>query len=217
MARSAKKTARKGPKADWVYRGGVYSAAGGLDVEGAGYAGGFRVLSEGSTVLILYDSQNFFHDGVGGDNNDESLHRSARADGRKAQTFRVRGHLNWEATTWAAGDNVYFGWRIGAFEQDATDGGILVPAGYTMLAGVSFGDAQPSVYANAAKLNAWEHRVRYHFASGNETSVRSMNINVPIRRTLMPNECLALYWELAPNSVGIQYASYLATLVSDEG
>lgn len=210
--------ARRKPRADWCFRGPIYTgAAGGFEQEGASYTSVFRSFTAGESIsLILYDSQNYFHESVGVDPT-ETMSRAARAEGKRATTIQVKGFIGWEATTWSPGSNVYFGWRIGAFEQDASDGGILVPAGYTMFQGTAFPSSTPALYANMRMQNAWEHIIAYHFAAGNETSRRSMNIRVPAKRTLPPNYCLALYWELAPSSVDIRYTTYLQTLVSDEG
>lgn len=217
MARPARKKVAT-VKKDWVFRGSEWDDdAGAADPSLASYTGAFRSLVAGeSTALILYDSQNYIRESVGTDPANLFLNRAARAEGRRAQTYRVRGWLGWEATTWTLGNNVYFGWRIGAFEQDNGDGGVLVPAGYNMLAPVVFTDNQPDVYANMQRSNAWEHFIAYHFATGNETSRRSMNLNVAARRSLAANECLALYWESALSGVNIRYSSFLSTLVSDE-
>lgn len=221
MARSRRRSTSRAPRVrrDWVYRGAYVDGEGSLDWTLASYCGIYRTISGGggvpeSTAWVLYDSQNYFKDvaGQGG-----VTSRASRAEGKRARCYRVMGQINWTGTTWTLGDEVRFGLRLGVFNQDPADGGILVPAAYGMMTeGGSLND-QTSIWANARGQNLWEHRNYQYFATGAETSNRTLKVNIPISVSLGPDECLAMYMEQQGGGVGLRYVTWLRTLVSDEG
>lgn len=227
MARSRRRaTKRRRERGDWVYRGGTTDETGTADYFDASYAGVYQALSSSGTssvsaALILYDSHDWFTVMGGGLGNALSggvMSKAARAEGRKAKMLRVQGQFSVQASTWTLGNEVRFGLRIGIFQQDPEDGGILVPAAYRMMTepGVDQIVQGTSVWADHRRMNQWEHRHYLHFATGNEQSLRTLRINTPIRGSLNANECLALYMENAPGGVALRFQSWLRTYVVDE-
>jgi len=74
------------------------------------------------------------------------------------------------------------------------------------------------MWANQPRANLWEQRVYQHFATGNESSVRSLYVNASMKGVrLTDDECLGLYVEMGQASEGMRYYRWLRTLVQDEG
>lgn len=216
MARSSRRRstpARRRVRGDWVYRG-VQQAADAIDDQLSTYAPSVKSMSTGESAgHILYDSKNYIRQIAG---NNTSMNTTGRAAGKRPRCLRVQGIFNWEADTWASGDDIVVGFRIGVFQQDSLDGFIQVDANYTMMnIGFSIAD-YPDNFANQPRSNLYERRVYQHFATGNESSVRTTPVNVGIRATLGDDECLAIYMEMAQNSVGIRYRTWFRTYVVDD-
>lgn len=203
-------------KADWVYRGDQ------VDNEGAAYRG-LSTYSAASVALstgesaghILYDSKNYLRQIAG---NSETMNTTGRAAGSKPKMIRVQGMLKWEASVWATGDDLQIAFRIGVFQQDSLDGFLQVDVNYTMMnLGLSVAD-NVDIWANQPRANLWEQRVYQHFATGNESSVRSLYVNASMKGVrLNDDECLGLYVEMGQASEGMRYYRWLRTLVQDEG
>lgn len=203
-------------KGDWVYRGGELRE-GSLGWELATYHPGvYKTINAAtSQAAVLYDSQNYLSDTVG--DSLLSLNRSARAEGRRARTFRVQGVMVSQATTWTLGNEVRLGMRIGVFDQDANDGGISVDPDYRIFQTNAFPGGQAAVFANMRRSNLWTHYHMLHFATGNETSLRVTRFNVPAKASLGAGECLALYLENLVGGVNLRYWLACRTFVADEG
>lgn len=169
-----------------------------------------------NAAAILYDSQNFLLDSAG-DTPGNVLNRSARAEGRKARTLMVEGTAVIQASTWTLGNEIRMGLRIGAFSQNPVDGNIETDVNYAMFANSASIQTEAGVFANDKRSNKWTYWHYMHFATGNEQSLRVINIRTKANAYLDASECLALYLELHAGSVGIRYQLMLRTLVVDEG
>jgi len=121
-----------------------------------------------------------------------------------------------QAATWTLGDEIRLGLRIGVFEQDSSDGNLMVDADYTMWFS-GFIQSAPNVFANQQRTNLWTHYHLMHFATGNEQSMRVLNVNVAARASLASNECLGLYTQTQAGSVALRWYPILRTYVVDEG
>jgi len=199
---------------DWVYRGGITDNEGSQAFEHATYAPATFGLNQGeSTGHVLYDSANYMKALLG---NSNVANSAARAAGKRPKTFRVKGQITWEASVWATGDELQMGFRIGVFQQDPLDGILLAPATYSMMSTTGSMAFNPDVWANIRRNNLWEHRNYQHFATGNESSRRTLYINTPAKAMLGSDECLAIYIEMSNASESMRYQLWLATYVSDE-
>jgi len=170
---------------------------------------------------VLYDSQNYTRQVLGGQFGVGlgQLGRVARAEGRRPLILAVEGIVYWEPSTWALGNLMAIGMRLGVFEQDPGNGVFLVDAAYSMWvdepAVASSSLSTVGDWANNGRGNAWERRIHYGFSDNQAFTVT--RIRWRGRRALQPNECFGLYTELEPTSVNTRTQYWLRTLVADEG
>lgn len=202
---------------DWVYRGTEADPEGSLDTSVPGsYGAGFFTISSGQNMAqVLVDSQNYLSNARGGDL-PFFLGEESRPTSRRMYCGFVQGWMEWQATTWAAGNDVRIGFRIGKVEQDPDTGLLEYDAQYNMWVAGGGLKIQPSVWANDDLTNRWERRVCYHFATGNETSLRTMAVGARVNCWLASHEALVLYIETAQSSVGVRFQSFLRTRVSGD-
>jgi len=225
-SRTRRTATPKRRKADWVYRG---NARIGTDPDGsdADLLGTYEPFIFSHTTgpgnsqgHVLYDSQNWLASvGAGGADIGtglRTLNRSARAEGRKPTMLAVEGIVYWEPTTWALGNLMAIGMRIGVFEQDPGTGNLLLDTAYSMWRDETGGSLSTvGMWANNGRGNAWERRIHYGFSDNSVFTVARIRWHG--RRTLMPNECFALYTELEATSVNTRTQAWIRTLVQDEG
>jgi len=218
VARSSRRSRSARPRADWVYRGNHVDAEGSQDNGLSTYSPYIKSVTQGESAgHILYDSKNFLRD-IGG--NSYIMNQTGRAAGKRPKMVRVMGQMTWVAGSWSPGDEIQFGLRIGVFQQDSSDGFIQVDASYTMMGGGGGIVNDPDIWANQPRANRWEWRNYQYFATGNESSRKSVFINANMRGvTLSDDECLALYVEngVAASVTSLRYITWLRTLVIDEG
>jgi len=210
---------KRGPKADWVYRSEFYDASGVNDFL-ATYSAGIRILNTGAANalgLILYDSKAHLRARMAGPAGPGSMRGGAaasRSEGQRPKMLRVQGLLYFEPTTWALGNFMVPGVRIGAMEQDAATGQVVLNADYSMwLAG---GNSLLADWANARRLNLFEARWHRAFNSS-ESPLITRTLNVGLRVRLDPHEALVLYLEAESTSVNCRVQTWMRTLVVDEG
>lgn len=235
MARSRRRTSRRrsGPKPDWVYRGPVITpvddtetAIGTSESAGlASYTQNVISLASGAAqaqVLILYDSQNRLATLAGtepfaGGQTFGALNRAARAAGKRPVMLATEGQMYIEPSTWAIGNVLAYGWRLGAWDQDPTTGLISLPAEYSMWQTVLGSNpmSSPDVWANS-----YNHVMEGRFWRGfnsNESNVMPFRMRWRGRRTLRPNECWGIYLEVPTTAVTMRRQPWFRTLVQDEG
>lgn len=227
MARSRKRRSSQ-PKRrfDWVYRGLATEGETWAESESLGlrsYGGPPSAANAGvanARALILYDSQNRLATLAGagplGGVGAGLLHRSARAEGRRPLIRATQGTIYFRASTWALGNVMAWGWRLGAFEQDPNTGLLSLDAAYGMwtdAAGEPFwGDV--NVFANEGRHVA-ERRYWRAFDSS-KGSDSSFDIRWSGRRALSPEHAWALYFEVHSTSVNMVIQPWLRSLVADE-
>lgn len=212
-------------RADWVYRssGHIESTAGaGVDLLGT-YDSNVLNHTSGTAASqghILYDSQNYLRTPVRETFGGVLSHipRAARAEGRKPTILAVEGIVYWEPSTWALGSLMAIGMRLGVFEQDPGSGNVLLDPEYSMwndgpyAAGGSLSKVVD--WANNGRNNTWERRIHYGFSDNSVFTV--VRVRWRGRRSLLANECFALYTELEGTSVDTRTQYWLRTLVADE-
>lgn len=232
MARSRRRSPRRREKADWVYRGPVATPVDDSDTpigdpKTAGLASYTQFVTTMNTgainarFLVLYDSQNRLahwagtSTGVGGSRYGV-LNRAARSEGRRARILATEGSIYIEPSTWAIGNVMAFGWRLGAWDQDPQTGLISLPAGYSMTQNVTLSTQDaPDVWANTYN---WVREGRFFRGfNSNESNVFNLRIMWRGRRALRGNEAWGLYMEGAPTGVNVRLQPWLRTLVVDEG
>lgn len=213
---------RRRPKADWVYRSNVFDTAGGLVDDLGTYAPQYQTLIANTSLAgVLYDSHNFTANAIGGGipgggaGVQRPIWSPARAEGGRAYVHRVEGTMFVTPSNWALGSQFQFGVRFGIFEQDPVVGALLLDPNYNMLtAGAAF-VVQPALWANDRK---WQHEFREHRTFTDNATIFRYRFRVTVRRSLMPNECYALYMENpAAETSTISSKFWFRTLVSDEG
>lgn len=211
---------RKGPKADWVYRGDVHDSAGGLVENFGTYVPGAAFtqtpgLANG-TIHWLYDSANYrqFSVGAGGVNTGFRFPSPYRAEGRNPLILRVQGWIAVNPSVWAVGSVYWLGMRFGVFTQSAQTGNGIFPAGYSLWSYPTNDLQAPPVYANT---RTWVRELR-HVEHFNDNSQRkNFRINIKLRRRLLPDQGFGVYTETADGSVNIGVLMALRSLVVDEG
>lgn len=189
------------------------------------YAPQAKTLNTGiANVLahILYDSKNRMAHLIGASTtappNVTLLPGAARAEGRLPFCMRVQGRIEIEASTWAVGNTLGGGIRLGVFEQDSETGLLSLPADYTMFvdpANAPF--RSPATWANEKRLNLWEKRYRKDYSDGSVNDFLALEFNRRIRVALQAHECLAIFHEAPSTSVNARVIVWCRTWVSDEG
>lgn len=171
---------------------------------------------------ILYDSKNRMAHLIGASTtappNLTMLPGAARAEGRLPFCMRVQGRIEVEASTWAVGNTLGGGIRLGVFEQDAETGLLSLPADYSMF--VTAGNApyrDPATWANEKRLNLWEKRYRKDYSDGSANRLIVLEFNRKIRVALQSHECLAFFHEAPSTSVDARAIVWCRTWVRDEG
>jgi len=191
----------------------------------ASYFGNTTTMGSGRTnarAIILYDSHNRIStlantwNSALGSATVAALSRSARAEGRKALCKRVQGQMLFRPSTWALGNIMSFGWRLGVFEQDSAVGSILLDAEYSMFDPSLEWSTSVAVWANDSG-NIAERRYFKGFRSDDPAPGVMQSFDVRFKRSLPPNMCLALYMEGSSSSVSVTFQPWLRTLVHDEG
>lgn len=208
------------PRADWVYRASIRDSGGVLRDNLGTYEQNIETLSSGAAnarAFVLYDSANYRASvaragALYGQPNPGYLPGEATAAGRKALIRRVEGIVYMEPSTWAVGNLIATGWRIGVFEQDRS-GDVLVPAAYSMWAQVAANIETPALFANFTRMNVKERRIHYGF-SDNQAFVVP-RITWRGRRRLEDNECFAIWLESETTSVNLRMQLWIRTLVED--
>lgn len=236
MARTRRRMMRRRrPKADWVYRHGVWVPGDDPDILTSGWYIGDIAQATYSPIpdvvqssaaaargYILYDSQNRLNavastfSTAAGARGVGLLSRAARAEGRGALCLRVQGQILMRPDTWSLGNQFYIGLRIGVFEQDPEMGNLLVSADYNMMDTGQLGPVAAGVWANDAQF-VWEKRFWLSYNTDRAEPAINQYIDVKFRRRLKPNQCLGLYVENSESSVSVVIQRWLRTLVVDEG
>lgn len=218
--RTFRRAMTRRPKGDWVYRHNAIRTDGGIDELGT-YNNSVALAAGGSDGVILYDSKHYLWQGVrqgllggGAGPATYSLGNASRAEGQKALCLRVQGWITFAPSAWAVGNNIYTGWRVMAPEQDTGSGAVLLDNDYFMWQ--SSGASTVADHANSRRLNLWERRF-FEVFNASESARWTLKVNAKIRVRLNANECLALYFENSPSSVGVNHWFWLRTFVVDEG
>lgn len=230
---SRRSAPQRRPKADWVYRGADYIPGDPADNDWleenpdlASYGHSVQGVTaglNGAAAWILYDSMNRraqllnTFSTAGGWDTVALLPRAARAEGRNPLILATEGQLLIRPSTWALGSLMAFGLRIGIFEQDPSDGLLLLDAEYHMrnaFAG-STGHSQAATWAND-RMWVWERR---YYVTFDSTRPAALNLDIRWRgrRTLKPHQCFAIYCEADSASVNLTVQRWMRTLVVDEG
>jgi len=178
-----------------------------------------------ANAAILYDSQNRIAFAMGSLDSETQTHtwltRAARAEGRRAKIFATTGFLHMEPSTWTLGNVMAIGWRLGKFTQDPESGFIEVPFQYSMWESTNSLLTPFTSVAQYANDGNWvkENRILKVFSSGDEAPQLRVPINWRSSRgiTLRPNECWAVYLEIAATAVQMRHQRWLKSLVADEG
>lgn len=214
---------RKRQRFDWVYRDDIYDDAGALFETGGTYTSTTNSIPPGvdaSAAKILYDSSNYIGRMVGAGGVVPAYFGSAaRAEGRKPYIKWCQGFFTWRPSTWALGSVSALGVRIAKFEQDPITGQILVTPTYTMWSRTNLTGDNPSNHANSHRHFLDRRLVR---GFSDNAAIWTTQWSVPIRTTLQPHECLAIFFESAGNPnppitsvTNILAGLYARTLVSD--
>jgi len=229
VAKRRAMTRRKRRGADWVYRQG-YNLIGtrgtglGADLIGT-YDPSVTTVSTGQANAqsrILYDANDYFADltrgGVGSAGTLASqavATRAGRSEGRKPCMRAVEGYIYCEPSTWAIGNVMALGVRLGVFEQDIGSGVITIDSAYSMWAyTATLQDPGPAHWANSSRMNCKEWRIWNAFSQNSPLVV--MRIRWRGRKFLNANECFALYLEAPTTSINVRTQYWLRTLVEDE-
>jgi len=208
----------RSPRKDWVYRDdGLSTDASTADDLGTYSPNAVVISSPAITGLVLYDSHNYMrastHGGGGGLG---FLQAAARATGRRASAYAVRGQILVDTASWTVNDELILGLRIGVFKQDPGNGQLLIEPLYSMFQNA--GDISISTYANRQRQNMWERRYIRN-QPGGETLPATFTIPVHLRCNvrLADDDCLALFMELDQGSVNARITCWLSSLIADEG
>lgn len=202
---------------DWVYRPSVreQTVFNGGDILGT-YDENLYSQSSGvnfGDAHILYDSHNRIATVMraGGSANFVGIPNAARAGGRGPLMHAVAGSIYVEPSTWAVGNLIAWGWRVGVFEQAPDTGQILLDPDYSMWA-VGPGLVPPATWANMQRMNSWERR--RHFGFSDNQQFFTLPVFTRVNRRLQDHECLAIYHEGESTSVNVRMQFWLRTLVT---
>lgn len=211
------RTSRRRSRADWVYRAVLVDGTGALiDSNATYYPDGFLSVPPGianSVGLILYDSFNRTKQLTNLGATPIVMGRYFRAEGRNPRIHRVQGDFFVTPSTWALGSIFAIGMRIAVLRQSAATGAILLPTAYNMWGGgTNLPDTLAAHFANIPHVADF-HRI---VAFNDNSNVTRIPINVPVRRSLKADECLALYVEGRVGSVTMNVTPTLRSLVSDD-
>lgn len=227
MARSRRRpTRRRRVRTDWVYRGNTWTLAEPqVQVGTAGtyndLAGGVKtqVIGIGNAQsLVLLDSSDFYAELAMQGNisaaagNPVMQTGEARAEKRRQVVRAVEGLIHVEPATWAIGNNMYWCFRLGIWEQTEREVFSLDPnySAWTDTS-VAFNNVSVGHYANMKRTNLKEWRIMEVFNSN--LSFWNIRVRWRGRRVLEPHECFGIYSEGGAGSVNIRYHTYLRTLV----
>lgn len=214
--RMTKSPGKRGPRPDWVYRPNGLDDVGAVVDPWGSYEGAVKPMGAGiaaATLAILYDSHNYVANAVLANAPSVLIRAPARAEGGKARILMVEGVLLVTPSTWAAGSSFDLGCRFGIFPQDPSDGALFVDAQYSLWQATSQTD-HPAYWANDRQ---WQKEARFNETFLENRATFRYNFRFPVRRTLRPHECYALYLESATGSVSLNMRTFFRTLVSDEG
>lgn len=210
-------------KLDWVYRPNYrQDSVQGFDATDllGTYDPDLRTYLSGvanSGAWVLYDSQNRLINvmrGGSGSNLAAIMPNAARAEGRNTYIHSVRGTVYIEPTTWALGNLIAWGFRIGIFEQDPESGAMLFDPAYSMWVSAG-GGITVANWANMGRQNLWERRVHFGFSDNQRFTV--MGVQCRVNRVLQPHECLGVYFEGESTSVNVRCQTWLRTLAAQPG
>ncbi|WP_165962521.1 hypothetical protein, partial [Arthrobacter terricola] len=201
---------------DWVYRGSSVGLAAPLGIADSlgTYDFAVRTLSSGpvnAQGLWLYDSAN----------REVNISRTSAAaggilDGASRphvagdQIVMVEGQLYMEPSTWAVGNVLALGVRIGEFEQDLLTGLPSVDADYSMWNPAVVAQTE-AAFANDHRNNRWERR--YWMGFDTNDALQVVTIRARINMRLRGTAGLALWLEAASTSVNLRYQTWFRTLV----
>lgn len=221
MARSRRRSSAKTARKDWVYRPNLFAiaapynaidAAGTYDIAVRGLTTGFAT----AQCLWLLDSANrrktapMMLSTAGGG----IMAGSAMPEGKRTRVHAVEGMIYVEPSTWAVGNLMALGLRIGAYEQDPTSGLASVDADYTMWS-AAINATKTSYYANDRGYNQWETRAFKSF--GDNGSIMIVRIRARLKYSLNAGYGLGLWVEGESTGVNVRYQTWLRTLVSADG
>lgn len=219
VPRGTRRTTSRRRRGDWCYRpnyrSGTISGYTATDLLGS-YDETLTAFTSGaasSGAKILYDSKNRLVQPMRGGSGalTAAMPGAARANQRGPLIHMVVGVVYCEPTTWALGNLIAWGWRVGIFEQHPVSGDILLDADYSMwVTGPDI--TYPATWANMPRQNLWE--TRRHFGFSDNQRFFTMPIMVRVNRRLQDHECLAIYTEGESTSVNTRHQYWLRTLVS---
>lgn len=209
--------------ADWVYRPHIRDETGSLIDNLGSYEATIQALPTGQAnaqARVLYDSFNYRSAQYPLGNSAVNfagfgLGPSAKAEGRNPLIRRVEGFVSYTPSTWAVGSSMFWGFRVGIFEQDPITGFLLIDPTYTILNATADTLTNPAIFANTRTWH-YEKRVFHTFS---ENSVRfDTHFRFRVNRLLRPHECYAIFLENHGSiSVTTNTMWWCRTLVSDEG
>lgn len=221
-SRGRRPTKSRRPKADWVYRGHLLNSSGGNSDALGTYEHQIVPHSTGIVAAqshVLYDSRGYIAEtgraGFVSGGAQAILPRAARAEGSRPTILAVEGLIYVEPSTWALGNLIAMGFRIGVFEQDVITGSFAIDAEYSMWTNLNPIGPRPNQWANNQRGRAWEHRLHWGFKSDGPVFTQ-VHVRWKGRRSLFHNECFGLYTELEGTSVGTRCQYWLRSLVVDE-
>lgn len=223
MARTRRRVSRgtssaRRVKADWVYRPSsrqISPQPAGSDLVGT-YEQGVRTLNSGlgnAQGLVLYDSSNYLQVQGRSPAGQSSITGAARAEGAKPTILAVEGTLFFEPTTWALGNVIALGVRLGVLEQDSALPVPVVDTDYSMW--VNGATTEPARFANNGRSNMREWRMWRGFSDNG--AVFQAHFRWRGRRKLEGTEALFLWMELQTTSVNLRYQTWFRSLVSATG
>jgi len=222
---------RRRPGGDWVYRGNAHQIVddqnnplGFPDNQGTYTSSAISMSSgaESSTVLWLYDSsqrmQHFVSTNAVQAAGPATLGRlfpAARATGKRAQIVETEGYLFISPSSWAIGNLLSFGLRVGSWEQDPEGGLAVLQVSYSMYTDALTLGSDTSTWAD------WgNHVVEQRHAIGFNANVGAPVFKIPIRwrgkRSLRPEHGWGIYLEVEDQSVNVRIQPWLRSKVVDE-
>jgi len=233
MARSRRRArAPRRLKADWVYRGvalypGDTASDAWLD-ESLGLASYFMESpitwtagTANARFLVLYDSQNRLtqllntFSVAGSFGTVTAVPKAARAEGRNPRILASEGQVVITPSAWALGNVMFFGARLGVFEQDPSSGQVVLNADYHMMGASASIHSQAATWANQPGwVREWYVYRTFHAERVPEYIFRYRWRG---RRVLEPHQCFGLYLESDSTSVNMATRPACRTLVADEG
>lgn len=227
--RRRKMTSRPRRKGDWVYRSNARVLGTGVinnDLLGS-YEAVVTTVNSGianAQTRILYDSKNYMgwltRAGIGTAPTVATtgiLGGHARAEGRKPCILAVDGVILCDPTTWALGNVMALGVRVGVFEQDIS-GVLSLDAGFTMWeSGAGIFDGPAAAWANNTRANCRDIRQWQFYSDGAANPNMVVRVKWRGRRYLEGWECFAMFLQVPTTSVNMRTQCWVRTLVSDEG